>query len=68
MGAKAGIGVGAAIVGIAVIAGGILLLRRGQRREPSLPEYKHVPPQELGAVQETKRAELDSETRAQELP
>jgi hypothetical protein len=38
--------------------------------DSSVPEYKHVPPQELGVVQETKRAELNSEAEpyAQELP
>jgi hypothetical protein len=63
-----GIGVGIAIVAIVVLAGGTLLLWRRQRSSQSPPDYKHVPPQKLGAVQEMKRAELHTQQPTAEMP
>jgi hypothetical protein len=72
-GAKAGIGIGAALGALAVLVGGIILLRRKQRNSSS-PGIGYEakappppPPQELGAMQEQKRAELFSEPRIHEL-
>ena len=65
-----GIGIGAALGTLAVLVGGILLLRRRQRSRSSprnAHEAKAPPLQELGVVQEQERAELFSEPRVHEL-
>ena len=67
-GAKAGIGVGVAIVGLAVLAGVIFALHRRRKRDMQPPGYDpKTAPAELGAVREAKRAEMGTDVPAQEL-
>ncbi|KAE9367551.1 hypothetical protein N431DRAFT_547976 [Stipitochalara longipes BDJ] len=68
-GAKAGIGVGVAIVGLVVLVGGIFVFyRRRKRISAQPPGYDpKTAPAELGAVREVKRAELHTEQPVQEL-
>ncbi|KAN0095614.1 hypothetical protein V8E51_016325 [Hyaloscypha variabilis] len=68
-GAKAGIGVGVAIVGIAVLAGVIFALYRRRREETQPPGYDpKTAPAELGAVREVKRAEMGAGQPVLEMP